>query len=629
MNKKFLNLVEVSCLALVGAAGLARAQSAYTQHNLVSDVPGLADNLDTNLLNPWGIAFSATGPFWISDNHSGLSTVYNSAGTPQTLIVAIPPPGGGAPPAAPTGIVFNNTTNFIVTTNSAKFIFATEDGTISAWASGTNAVLKVDNSGSSAIYKGLALGGANGSNYLYATDFHNGKVDVFDGAFNPVAWPGAFTDTNLPAGFAPFGIKAIGTNVFVTYAKQDDAAMDDVPGAGFGYVDIYDTGGNFVKRFVSNGALNSPWGMAVAPANFGLFASQLLIGNFGDGEVNAFDPASGTMVGTLKDTNGAPIAIEGLWDLKFGNGGSAGNTSTLYFTAGIAAGGALEDHGLFGSFSPAVPQRTPGTTNVFVGAGGTLTFSPAVVTIHAGDQIIWTWQGNFHSTTSGTLTGTPPTATPNPDGIWDSTVFSQPHSFTNSFPSAGNFPFYCSVHYNSSMTGEVIVASVDVPPAALLFSPASGAVFAAPANVTLRATAADSDGSVTNVRFLASSTVLTNETAPLFAATANNLAAGNYTLSAIASDNAGLTATNSVNISVVNPVTTSLSSSAVISGTNFRFSYLVSTGLTYVVQRSTNLASPNWTTIATSVAASNPVVFVDTSATNGPNFYRVGRMPNP
>lgn len=616
----------------VGTAGFARAQNTYTQHNLVSDVPGLADNLDTNLLNPWGIAFSATGPFWLSDNHSGYSTIYNSAGTPQTLIVAIPPPSGGTPPAAPTGIVFNNTTNFIAVTNAAKFIFATEDGTISAWANGTNAVLKVDNSASSAIYKGLALGSANGSNYLYATDFHNGKVDVFDSAFNPVTRAGAFTDTNLPAGYAPFGIKAVGTNVFVTYAMQDDAAHDDVPGAGFGYVDIYDTGGNLVKRLVSNGALNSPWGMAVASANFGLFASQLLIGNFGDGAINAFDPASGTLVGTLKDTNGAPFAIDGLWDLKFGNGGSGGATNTLYFTAGIAAGGALEDHGLFGSLSVVVPQRTPGTTNVIVGS--TLDrFTPDIVTINAGDQVIWTWAATFHSTTSGTNGAVGNGNVDDnglPGGLWDSGVNSTiGHTFTNTFPVAGNFSYYCSVHWSFGMTGSVIVLPADLPPAALLFSPAAGTVFAAPANITLRATASDSDGSVTNVRFLASSTVLTNETTPLFSAAANNLAAGSYTLSAIASDNAGLTATNSVNISVVNPVTTSLSSSAVISGTNFQFSYLVNTGLTYVVQRSTNLASANWIAIATNVAAINPAVFVDTQATNSPIFYRVGRMPNP
>ncbi|MDE3065949.1 MAG: TIGR03118 family protein [Verrucomicrobiota bacterium] len=606
--------------AFAGAACLVRAQSAYTQHNLVSDVPGLADITDTNLLNPWGIAFSATGPFRISDNHSGLSTVYDGTGTPQSLVVAIPPPAGGAPPAAPTGIVFNNTTNFIVASNAAaKFIFATEDGTLSAWASGTDAVLKVDNSASSAIYKGLALGSANGSNYLYATDFHDGKVDVFDEEFNPVAWPGAFTDTNIPAGFAPFGIQTIGTNVFVTYAKQDANAEDDVAGPGYGYVDIYDTGGNLVKRFISNGALNSPWGMAVAPANFGLFAGQLLIGNFGDGTINAFDPASGTLVSTLKDTNGAPIAIDGLWGLKFGNGGSGGDTNTLYFTAGIAAGGAVEDHGLFGSLSVAVPSRNPTAANVSV---LNYQFNPATANINVNDTVIWTWpSGSFdHNVTS----------TSNPQSWPASLTENGPYSFTNTFTAAGTYPYECTIHAVSfGMKGTIIVAAPDVPPAALLFSPGSGAVFAAPANVTLRAAAGDTDGSVTNVQFRVGATVLTNQTTVPFSAVAANLAAGNYTLTAIAADNGGLTATNSVDISVVTPTAVTLTNLAATSGSNFQFSYLVNTGLTYIVQMSTNLAAGNWIPVATNTAASNPAVFVDLHATNNPAFYRVGRLPNP
>jgi uncharacterized protein (TIGR03118 family) len=603
-------------VAFVGAAGFVRAGSAYVQHNLVSDVPGLADNLDTNLLNPWGIAFSATGPFWFSDNHSGLSTVYNSAGVPQALIVTIPPPAGGTPPAAPTGIVFNNTTNFIVSANvAAKFIFATEDGTIAAWASGTSAVLKADNSASSAIYKGLALGSAGGSNYLYATDFHNGKVDVFDGAFNPVAWPGAFTDTNLPAGFAPFGIETIGTNVFVAYAKQDDAAEDDAPGAGNGYVDIYDTSGNWVKRFASNGALDSPWGMVVAPAHFGLFAGQLLIGNFGDGTINAFDLASGTLVGTLENTNGTPISIEGLWGLKFGNGGSAGATNTLYFTAGIAAGGALEDHGLFGGLSLATSSPAPHTANVSV---VNFQFVPATTNINVNDTVVWTWPigSNFHNVSS----------TDTPQAWPASATMNGPATFSNTFTAAGTYPYECTVHL---FTGSIVVTAPAVPPSVLVFSPADGTVLAAPANVTVRAVAADSDGSVTNVRFLAGATVLTNRTAAPFSAVSSNLAAGNYTFAAVASDNSGLKATNSVNVSVVTPVPTTLGDVALPTPGNFQFSYPVNPGLTYVVQRSTNLASANWMTIVTSVAASNPVVFVDTSATNSPNFYRVGRMPNP
>ena len=397
--------------AFLGAAGGVAAQSAYLQHNLVSDLPGLANNTDPNLLNPWGIAFSAAGPFWLNDNHSGYSTVYNSTGAVQALVVAIPPPAGGTPPAAPTGMIFNTTTNFTVVTNAAKFIFATEDGTLSAWSSGTNAVLKVDNSASGTVYKGLALGSAGGSNYLYATDFHNGKVDVFDSQFSPVAWPGAFTDTNIPAGFAPFGIQSLGTNLVVAYAMQDDVAHDDVSGPGHGFVDIYDTHGNLLKRLISNGALNSPWAMTLAPAGFGLFGGQLLVGNFGDGRINAFDPVSGTWIGNLKDTNGASIAIEGLWDLKVGNGGSAGATNKLYFTAGISGGGSLEDHGLFGSLSLVAPQYTPGSPPSPSGRRG-LKFAPVVTSVNAGDQIIWTWAGNNHSTTSG--------ANGTADGLWNS-----------------------------------------------------------------------------------------------------------------------------------------------------------------------------------------------------------------
>jgi len=608
--------------AFLGLIAGAPAQSAYLQHNLVSDLPGLAGNTDTNLLNPWGIAFSAGGPFWISDNHSGYSTVYNSTGAVQSLVVMIPPPAGGTPPAAPSGIVFNSTTNFLITNNAAKFIFSAEDGTISAWASGTNAVLEVDNSSSGTVYKGLALGSASGSNYLYATDFHNGKVDVFDRAFAPVVWPGAFSDPAIPAGFAPFGIEPLGTNLVVAYAKQDAEAMDDVAGAGYGFVDLYDTYGNLIKRLISNGVLNSPWGMTVAPANFGLFSGQLLVGNFGDGTINAFDPVSGTLVGTLKDTNGSPIAVEGLWDLKFGNGGNAGTTNTLYFTAGIAGGGSLEDHGLFGSLSLVAPQYTPTNATIIVGPGGARIFSPSVTTVNAGDQIIWNWGSTFHSTTSG--------ANDTADGLWNSTVITQtPHTFTNSISTPGTYPFYCQPHYSFGMTGQVTVAAVKFPPASLLYSPGGGTVYAAPANVTLRATAAGNSAPVTNVQFQVGTTVLTNLAAAPYSAVASNLPAGSYTLSAIATDNNGLLATNSVNVTVVTPVTTTLSGTAAPARSQFQLSYLVNTGLTYVVQLSTNLAAGNWVSIATNMATTNPVVFVDPHATNSPAFYRVGRQPNP
>jgi uncharacterized protein (TIGR03118 family) len=208
-----LGLGAVCLLALPG-----RAQNAFIQHNLVSDIPGQADNTDTNLVNPWGIAFSASGPFWIADNHAGLSTIYVSSGAPQSLLVSIPPPAGGTPPSAPSGIIFNATSDFLVGTNSAKFIFSTEDGTIVGWTSGAAGVLAVDNSASGAVYKGLAPGSSGGSNYLYATDFHNGKVDVFDRTYTPAALADSFADPTIPAGFAPFGIQNVNGQLVVTYA---------------------------------------------------------------------------------------------------------------------------------------------------------------------------------------------------------------------------------------------------------------------------------------------------------------------------------------------------------------------------------------------------------------------------
>lgn len=340
---------------------LAEAQNGYTRRNLVSDLAGLADVTDTNLLNPWGIAFSATGPFWVSANHSGLSTIYNSTGGVQTLVVNIPPPPGGAPPAAPTGIVFNGTTGFPVAPGApAHFIFSTEDGTIVGWNGGTNAVLKVDNSASGTVYKGLAMGtNANGT-YIYAADFHNGKVDVFDTNYSPAALTGSFSDATIPAGFAPFGIQNINGQIFVTYAKQDALKHDDVPGPGNGYVNIFDTSGVLVGRFASAGALDSPWGLVKAPVGFGPFGGDLLIGNFGDGRINAFDATSGILQGPLNDTNGVPLFIDGLWGLVFGNGGNGGDRQKLYFTAGIAGPGAVEDHGLFGSLTAEFPALTLG-----------------------------------------------------------------------------------------------------------------------------------------------------------------------------------------------------------------------------------------------------------------------------
>jgi uncharacterized protein (TIGR03118 family) len=328
----------------------------FLQTNLVADVAGGAANTDPNLLNPWGVAFAPTGPFWVSDNHSGVSTLYNGSGvpfpTPTPLVVTIPPPPGSSDPAAPTGIVFNGTADFVVTEDTKSgpslFIFSTEDGTLSGWSQGVdvaNAILTVDNSGNDAIYKGLALASNASGNFLFATDFHNGRVDVFDKNFAPAALAGSFADPNIPAGFAPFGIHNVGGSLYVTYAKQDEDKEDDERGPGNGYVDVFDTNGNLTKRFASQGPLNSPWGVALAPASFGQFGNSLLVGNFGDGRITAFNASSGAVLGQLTDTHGTPIAIDGLWALVFGNGTVAGSTNTLFFTAGPGE----EEHGLFGS----------------------------------------------------------------------------------------------------------------------------------------------------------------------------------------------------------------------------------------------------------------------------------------
>jgi uncharacterized protein (TIGR03118 family) len=370
----------------------APPQNSYVQMNLVSDLPGVANITDTNLVNPWGISFGPSTPFWVSDNHSGLSTLYNSTGGVQALVVTIPPPNGGQPPAAPTGTVFNNTTGFTNGTTPSRFIFATEDGTISAWNGGPNAALKVDNSAQNAIYKGLALA-SNGPNaYLYASDFHNGKIDVFDSNFAPATLAGSFSDPTIPAGFAPFGVQAIGGQLYVSYAMQDENAEDDVGGPGNGFVDIFDTAGNFVKRLISHGALNSPWAMTMAPASFGALGGGLLVGNFGDGMINAFD-SSGTWLGNLQDPKGAPISIQGLWDLKFGNGTQAGDPNKLYFTAGISGGGAVEDHGLFGvlTYTPAflfTQMTRNGTTLTLTWKGGA---APYLVQMKSDlDAATWT-----------------------------------------------------------------------------------------------------------------------------------------------------------------------------------------------------------------------------------------------
>jgi uncharacterized protein (TIGR03118 family) len=332
----------------------------YVVNRLVSDLPGAAVT-DPNLKNPWGIAFSpAGGPFWIADAGTGLSTVYNGDGSIVPLVVTIPGPGGSPANfvAAPTGIIWNPGTNpataFLVpnTTIPAVFIFATEDGTISAWAGGLNpsdkAVLAVDNSktGPGAVYKGLAFGVNAGGAMLFATNFRAGTVDVFDHNYQPVTTDGGFRDRNIPSGYAPFGIEMIDGNLFVSYAKQDGKKEDDVPGSGHGFVNVFDTDGHLLMRFASHGKLNSPWGMTRASFDFGPFSGAILIGNFGDGRINVFK-STGEFVNQLNGKDGKPLVVDDLWKLTLG-GGAKSTPDTLYFTAGIND----EADGLFGTITP-------------------------------------------------------------------------------------------------------------------------------------------------------------------------------------------------------------------------------------------------------------------------------------
>ncbi len=340
---------------LVPTSVHAAGANSYIQRNLVSDVPGLADVTDPNLVNPWGVSTSATSPFWTSNQGKGNSTLYNGSGAITPLVVSVPSAGSGAQPGRPTGQVNNSfsasaPTAFVLSNGRpASFIFDTEDGTISAWNSGAAATRMVDNSGSGAVYDGLAIGSNSSGPLLYAANFNSGKIDVFDGKFAPTTVAGGFKDANLPDGYAPFNIWALGGKLYVTYAKQDAAKQEVVPGAGNGLVDVFDFDGNLQKSLIlKGGALNAPWGVAIAPSTFGAFGGALLVGNFGDGKINAFDANTGVLLGTLQDPSGKAIVIEGLWALLVGNGGNGGDRNTLYFTAGING----EAHGLLGSLAP-------------------------------------------------------------------------------------------------------------------------------------------------------------------------------------------------------------------------------------------------------------------------------------
>ena len=346
----------------------------YVQRNLVSDGFVPAERIDSNLVNGWGITHGPATPWWVSDNGTGVATLYDGDGVPRPLVVSVT--GAGGQPAAPTGVVFNDTTAFSISAGgasaAARFLFASEDGTLSGWnpgvpppATSTKTVIAVDNSASGAVYKALAVASTMAGPRLYAANFHAGTVEVYDGSFAAVPAPGAFVDPGIPAGFAPFGLRVIGDRVYVTFAKQDDAKHDEVDGPGLGYVSAFGLDGTFVGRVASQGKLNAPWGLALAPSGFGRLSGRLLVGNFGDGHIVGYaldddgqgpddgDDDADEDGGMYLTGTGGRITVDGLWGIGFGNDAAAGPSTTLFF----AAGPSDEQHGLFGriDFVPGAP----------------------------------------------------------------------------------------------------------------------------------------------------------------------------------------------------------------------------------------------------------------------------------
>ena len=370
--------------------------SAYSMSRLVSDGAVPAATTDAHLINPWGIVIAPNAPVWVANNGTQTSTLYDGTGLAQSLVVNIPAGLNGA--ANPTGIVFNAGSDFTITEGSnsapAKFIFAGEGGTISAWSptvDARNALTTYDDGAGGAVYKGLAIAtDGNSVTRLYAADFHNAKVDVFDAGFRKVTTTGGFSDPTLPQGYAPFGIQALSvqgaTLIYVAYAKQDDQQHANVNGAGLGLIDVFDTQGTLQTHLVaSGGKLNAPWGFALAPAGFGTLSNELLVGNFGDGLINGFDPSTGNFIGTLSDASGQPIANPGLWGIAFGNGAHNQPTTTLYFAAGIAS----QADGLYGriDLGATAPDVVAPTATITQPAANATVSGTVTVTASASDNV--------------------------------------------------------------------------------------------------------------------------------------------------------------------------------------------------------------------------------------------------
>jgi uncharacterized protein (TIGR03118 family) len=375
MNVKTLSRFCAICtftIVIVLAFSTLGMAQAYQQTNFVSDITGLAPNPDSHLLNPWGLIASSTSPWWVSDNNGGVSTLYNgNSGAVLPLVVEIPPlDANGKGKGTPTGVVFSATSGFTFQVNGKKttsvFTFVTEDGTIVAWGPGINpndlphdAFVVVDNSknptaATGAVYKGATIAQMTpgGPSFLYVTNLRSGRIEVYDTGFKPFNFGGedeAFRDEEIPQGFAPFNVQEVNGNLYVTYARQNATKHDDFDFPGFGYVDKFSPKGKLLQHLKHGPWLNAPWGVALAPSNFGFFSNHLLIGNAGSGQIAVYDAGSGEFDGLLRDANGHALQNDRLWALRFGNDHGAGPSNWLYFTAGISG----EAHGLFGFFTPA------------------------------------------------------------------------------------------------------------------------------------------------------------------------------------------------------------------------------------------------------------------------------------
>jgi uncharacterized protein (TIGR03118 family) len=376
MRARIISFVFTVVAALAVAAAASAASSAYVQSNLVTFHHGGGVNHDRQLSNPWGIAFAPGTFIWISDNNTGVSTLYDAAGKKQQLVVTIPPGMGQSPPSNPTGVVVNPANNFTSQNpefGGGLFLFATENGTIASWEATpssfpSSATTVVDNSAAGAVYKALAIASDGGNDQLYVTNFRAGTVEVYTTTFSPATnlANNAFVDPMAIAGFAPFGIFNINGTLFVTYARQDAAQSDEVNAAGSGFIDEFGTDGTFIKRFATGGNLDSPWGIVMAPSNFGPLSNDLLVGNFGDGRINAFDPDTGNFIATMTNSRGHDIVNPGLWALVFGvttsgTEPSLGSPTELFFTAG----GAKQNKGTFGDIQFANPKKTGGGMTIY------------------------------------------------------------------------------------------------------------------------------------------------------------------------------------------------------------------------------------------------------------------------